>query len=81
MTKEEILHKHSIGKDVFIGSESIRLLPFDASLKAMDEYAKQEVLAFTRFTEFEMSDDDWLDKDGNLLDWNVVYEMYLKSKK
>tara|TARA_R110000868_G_scaffold243011_1_gene498706 strand:- start:411 stop:704 length:294 start_codon:yes stop_codon:yes gene_type:complete len=49
MTKEEILKKSSIGKDVFVGSNSIRLIAFNDAIKAMDEYAKQEAIEFFKW--------------------------------
>ena len=49
--------------------------------KEMEDYAKQEALAFQHFIEFKMTDEEWMNDDDTLKSLDDVWEMYIKSKK
>ena len=70
--KTDVFYEYSDATDSE-GNSAITREPF---LEAANEIAKQEALAFIHFTEFKMSDDDWLDEKGDLKSMQDVWKMY-----
>jgi len=84
MTKDQIINKYAIGKDVFIANRSVRLFPIEEAKKAMSEYARQQAMAFAEW----IKETNWAEKDTwgkhdppSIPTMDQLYSLYLEQSK